>query len=343
MADAIDASPLVDGFGRAIRYLRVSVTDRCDLRCVYCMSEDMSFVPQDEVLTLEELERVCSAFIKLGVRKVRLTGGEPLVRNGAMTLVEALSRYLVNGMLDELALTTNGSRLARHAEALFASGIRRVNVSLDTLDPERFHRITRRGRLDRVLEGTAAAKAAGLAVKINCVALKGVNEDEFDRLILWCGEQGFDLTLIEVMPLGDIDGAGGFSRADQFLPLSEVRERLARRWTLEPTGYLSGGPSRYVVVKETGRRLGFITPLTGSFCESCNRVRLTATGTLTLCLGRTEAIELRPLLHAYPGDDRPLLAALRTAILRKPEGHMFGTAACRAPIGVDRLMNITGG
>ncbi|MEI6558699.1 MAG: GTP 3',8-cyclase MoaA [Rhodospirillaceae bacterium] len=340
---ASDASPLVDAYGRTIRYLRVSVTDRCDFRCVYCMSEDTSFVPRSEVLSLEELERVCSAFVMLGVRKLRLTGGEPLVRRGFLSLVRGLSRHLDSGMLDELSLTTNGSQLARHAADLAGLGVRRVNVSLDTLDPERFRRITRWGRLERVQEGLAAAAAAGLAVKLNCVALKGVNEDEFDRLIGWCGERGFDLTLIEVMPLGDIDGAGGFSRAAQFLPLTLVRERLARRWTLEPIDYQSGGPSRYVRVRETGGRLGFITPLSESFCQSCNRVRLTATGTLTLCLGRSEAVELRPLVRGHPDSDQPLLAALRAAIRRKPDAHGFGTTACPALAAAGRLMNLTGG
>ncbi len=343
MADAIDASPLVDGFGRAIRYVRVSVTDRCDLRCMYCMSEDMSFVPRSEVLTLEELERVCSAFIALGVRKLRLTGGEPLVRRGAMTLVRALGRHLAAGSLDELALTTNGTRLAHHAAELAEAGVRRVNVSLDTLDPGRFRAITRRGRLDRVLDGIAAAQDAGLTVKLNCVALKGVNEDEFDRLVGWCGDRGLDLTFIEVMPLGDIDGSGGFSRADQFLPLSEVRERLARRWTLVPDAYHSGGPARYVRVAEAGIRLGFITPLSGSFCDSCNRVRLTATGSLALCLGRAESVELAPLLRACPASDQPLIAALRAAVARKPEAHEFGTARCPALAAAGRLMNLTGG
>ncbi len=343
MADAIDASPLVDGFGRIIRYLRVSVTDRCDLRCVYCMSEDMCFVPRSEVLTLEELGRVCSAFVALGVRKLRLTGGEPLVRRGAMTLVRALGRHLAAGGLDELALTTNGTRLAHYAAELAAAGVRRVNVSLDTLDPARFRAITRRGRLERVLEGIAAAQSAGLTVKLNCVALKGVNEDEFDRLVGWCGDRGLDLTFIEVMPLGDIDGSGGFSRAGQFLPLSVVRDRLARRWTLLPDPHRSGGPARYLRVAETDIRLGFITPLSGGFCDSCNRVRLTATGALTLCLGRPDAIELAPLLRASPASDQPLIAALRAAVARKPEAHEFGTARCPALSVAGRLMNITGG
>lgn len=334
---------LVDGLGRAITYLRLSVTDRCDFRCVYCMGEDTRFVSRPEVLTLEEMDRVCSAFVALGVRKLRLTGGEPLVRRGVMTLVRSLSRHLDSGALAELSLTTNGSQLARYAAELAATGVRRVNVSLDTLDPHRFHALTRRGRLDRVLESIAAAKAAGLAVKINCVALKGVNEDEFDRLIGWCGEQGFDLTFIEVMPLGDMDGDGGQGRSGQFLPLDAVQRHLARRWTLEPLAWRSGGPSRYVRVAETGGRVGFITPLSKGFCDSCNRVRLTATGLLTLCLGRNGAVPLREVVRQHPGDDRPLREALCAAIARKPDGHLFGSAACPALAATDRLMNLTGG
>ena len=343
LVPAGDALPLVDGFGRIISYLRVSVTDRCNWRCLYCMSEAVTFVPRSEVLSLEEIERVCSAFVALGVRTLRLTGGEPLLRRGILTLMRALSRHLESGRLDELTLTTNGSQLADAAAALAACGVRRVNVSLDTLDPERFRRITRWGRLDRVLDGLAAAQAAGLAIKLNCVALKDVNEDEFDRLIAWCGERGFDLTLIEVMPLGDIDGADGFSRARQFLPLAQVRERLARRWTLEPVGPRTGGPAHTVRVRETGGRLGFITPLSDNFCQSCNRVRLTATGALTLCLGRAEAVELRPVLRGCSDDDRPLLTALRNAIARQPEAHAFGAALCPARSVAGRLMNLTGG
>src|SRR4051812_20322469 len=285
---------MIDPFGRHITYLRVSVTDRCDFRCVYCMAEDMTFLPKAEILTLEELDRLCSAFVDVGVRKLRLTGGEPLVRRNIMSLFRSLGRHLKTGALDELTVTTNGSQLAKHAQDLAASGVRRINVSLDTLDPEKFHAITRWGKLDVVLDGLKAAKAAGLRVKINTVALKDVNETEFDRIIAWCGEEGHDLTIIEVMPMGDI----GPNRLDQYLPISLVRSRLAERWTLDESDYQTGGPSRYVTVRETGRQLGFITPLTHNFCESCNRVRLTCTGTLFMCLGQEDAADLRTPLRA---------------------------------------------
>ena len=307
------------------------------------MSKDMRFVPRPEMLSLEEIRRTCSAFIALGVRKVRLTGGEPLLRRGLMTLVRALGRHLADGSLDELTLTTNGSHLSRHAADLAAAGVRRINISLDTLDPKRFTAITRGGKLERTLAGIEAARAAGLAIKLNCVALRGVNEDEFDRMIAWCGERGCDLTFIEVMPIGDIDGTSGSSRTQQFLPLSEVRAQLARRWTLTPTTFRSPGPARYLRVTETGGRLGFITPLSDAFCANCNRVRLTATGSLTLCLGRPDAVELRPVLRAHPTDDRPVRAVLRAAIGRKPEGHDFGTPRCPARAAAGRLMNLTGG
>jgi cyclic pyranopterin phosphate synthase len=335
------APALVDGFGRAITYLRVSVTDRCDFRCVYCMSEDARFLPKAEVLSLEELARLCGAFIDQGVRKLRITGGEPLVRRGVLTLFEALGRHRLAGRLDELTLTTNGSQLARHAGALAGYGVRRVNVSLDTLDAAQFRAITRRGELAPVLAGIEAARRAGLTVKLNCVALKGGNEDQFDRLISWAGARGLDLTLIEVMPLGDLDGQ---SRQSQFLPLSKVRERLERRWTLEPSDHRTGGPSRYVRVRETGCRLGFITPLTGNFCEGCNRVRLTATGQLYLCLGREQAVDLRSVVRAHPaGDDAPLAAAIRTAIAHKPEGHAFAIGRCSGSSPLERAMHVTGG
>ena len=327
-----------DPFGREITYLRMSVTDRCDLRCVYCMAEEMTFLPKAELLTLEELERVAAAFIRLGVRKIRLTGGEPLVRRNVMSLVNALGSRLGPGGLAELTLTTNGTQLARHAEALFAAGVRRINVSLDTLDPDRFAAITRWGKLDKTLEGIFAAKAAGLAIKINTVALKGTNEDEFDRLIAWCGEHGFDLCLIETMPMGEIDQ----DRTDQYLPLSIVRARLSRTWTLEDTDYRTGGPARYVVVKETGRRLGFITPMTHNFCESCNRVRLTCTGTLYMCLGQDDAADLRAPLRASR-DDAMLEAAIREAISRKPRGHDFVIDRRRNRPAVARHMSLTGG
>ncbi len=272
-----DPGRMQDPFGRHISYLRVSVTDRCDFRCVYCMNEDMTFLPKAEILTLEELDRVCSAFVRLGVRKLRLTGGEPLVRKNIMSLVRSLGRHLESGDLDELTLTTNGSQLARYAEDLRAAGVRRINVSLDTLDAAKFTAITRWGRFDQVMEGIAAAKRAGLAIKINTVALRGVNDDEFHRLVEWCGGEGFDLTFIEVMPMGEI---GGEARLDQYLPLSMVRAELQRRWTLDESDHRTGGPARYFTVRETGGRVGMITPLTHNFCESCNRVRLTCTGTL---------------------------------------------------------------
>lgn len=335
-------APLIDPFGRAISYVRVSVTDRCDFRCVYCMSEHMSFLPKAEILSLEELDRVCSTFVRLGTRRLRLTGGEPLVRRGIMTLIRSLGRHLRTGALDELTLTTNGSQLARYAEELRAAGVRRVNVSLDTLDPDRFAAITRWGRLPQVLDGLAAARAAGLDVKINAVALKGVNDGELDTLLAWCGREGFDLTLIEVMPLGDIDGDGGSNaRVEQFLPLHAVRADLSRRWTLQEIDYRTGGPARYVRVAETGRRLGFITPMTHNFCESCNRVRLTCTGTLYMCLGQEDAADLRAALRASD-DDAALEQAIRAAIARKPKGHDFIIDRGRGP-AVTRHMSVTGG
>ena len=333
------SGPLVDPFGRAIRYLRVSVTDRCDFRCVYCMSESMTFLPKPELLTLEELDRICSAFVSLGVGKLRITGGEPLVRRNVMWLFERLGRHLETGRLDELTLTTNGSQLARFAAQLAACGVRRVNLSLDTLDPEKFRAITRWGRFERVLAGLDAAAAAGLKVKINTVALKGVNEDEFDDLIAWCAARGYDLTFIEVMPMGDM---GGESRLDQFLPLSLVRSRLARRWTLSETDYRSGGPARYVRVEETGQRIGFITPLTHNFCESCNRVRLTCTGELFMCLGQEDNADLRAAVRASEGD-APLVAAIHEAIARKPKGHDFVIDRRNQAPAVGRHMSVTGG
>ena len=278
--------PLIDPFDRHVSYLRVSVTDRCDLRCSYCMAEDMTFLPKKDVLSLEELDRLCSNFIDLGVRKLRLTGGEPLVRKNIMWLVRRLGRHLESGALDELTLTSNGTQLAKYAEELADAGVRRINVSLDTLDPAKFTAITRWGQLDKVLDGLAAAERAGLSVKINAVALKGFNEDEMDRLLAWCGECGFDLTIIEVMPMGDI----GAQRVDQYLPLSMVRARLNERWTLTESDHATGGPARYYDVAETGGRIGFITPMTHNFCESCNRVRLTCTGTLYMCLGQEDSL-----------------------------------------------------
>src|SRR3954453_852026 len=308
---------MIDPFGRPISYLRVSVTDRCDFRSVYCMAEDMTFLPKSEILSLEELDRVCSAFVQLGVRKLRLTGGGPLVRRDIMTLFKSLGRHLKSGALDELTVTTNGSQLARHAEALREAGVERVNVSLDTLDPAKFAAITRWGKIDKVLAGMEAAKQAGLSIKINTVALKGVNEDECDQLIAWCGAEGFDLTFIEVMPMGEI---GAEARLDQYLPLSLLRSRLAKQWTLDEIDYRTGGPARYVRVRETGGRRGFITPLTHNFCESCNRVRLTCTGTLYMCLGQEDAADLRTALRQSESDEA-LIGAIHEAISRKPKGH----------------------
>ena len=329
---------LVDPFGRAITYLRVSVTDRCDFRCVYCMTENMSFLPKAEILTLEEIDRLCSAFVARGVRKLRLTGGEPLVRRGIMTLVASLSRLLASGALDELTLTTNGSQLAKYADGLAAAGIRRINVSLDTLDAEKFRAITRWGALDQVLAGIDAAQTAGLKVKINTVALKGVNDDEFPRLIAWAHGRGMDLTVIEVMPLGEI----GEGRLDQYLPLSLVRAQLAGRFTLEDIDYRTGGPARYVRVAETGGRLGFITPLTHNFCESCNRVRVTCTGTLYMCLGQEDAADLRKPLRASEGNAL-LFAAIDEAIARKPKGHDFIIDRRHKRPALARHMSVTGG
>ena len=329
---------MIDPFGRSVTYLRVSVTDRCDFRCVYCMAEDMTFLPKAEVLSLEEIDRLCGAFIDLGVRKIRLTGGEPLVRKNVMSLVRNLGRHLESGALDELTLTSNGSQLARFADELVDCGVRRINVSLDTLDPDKFQAITRWGKIDKVMAGLDAAQRAGLQIKINAVALKGVNEDEFDRMIEWCGARGFDLTLIETMPLGEISE----DRTDRYLPLSRVRERLARRWTLRDIDYKSGGPARYMRIEETGRMLGFITPLTHNFCESCNRVRLTCTGTLYMCLGQDDAADLRAPLRASESDET-LIAAIHEAIGRKPKGHDFIIDRARAAPAVARHMSVTGG
>jgi cyclic pyranopterin phosphate synthase len=332
-----EKAPLIDPFARAITYLRVSVTDRCDLRCVYCMSEDMAFLPKRDLLSLEELDRVCSAFVARGVRRLRLTGGEPLVRRGIMTLIEALSRHLRSGALDELTVTTNGSQLAKYASELKAHGVERINVSLDTLDPDKFRAITRWGDLSRVIAGLDAAQAAGLKIKINAVALKGVNEDEIAGLMEWAHGRGMDISLIEVMPIGEVDA----DRLDQYLPLSVVRGKLAERFTLEDIDYRTGGPARYVRVAETGGRLGFITPMTHNFCESCNRVRLTCTGTLFMCLGQEDAADLRAPLRASESDDL-LHAAIEAAILRKPKGHDFVIDRNRRA-AVPRHMSVTGG
>jgi GTP 3',8-cyclase len=329
---------LIDPFGRHVTYLRVSVTDRCDFRCVYCMAENMTFLPKKDLLTLEELDRVCTAFIDKGVRKIRLTGGEPLVRRGIMTLVESLSRHLRSGALEELTFTTNGSQLARYAEELAGHGVRRINVSVDTLDEAKFKTITRWGDLAKVKAGIEAARKAGLAIKINMVALKGVNEDEIPEMLRRAHGAGMDLTLIETMPLGEIDG----DRTEQYLPLSLVRAQLLDHFTLEDIPYKTGGPARYVRVKETGGRLGFITPLTHNFCESCNRVRLTCTGTLYMCLGQEDAADLRAPLRGSEGNDL-LNAAIDAAISRKPKGHDFIIDRRHNRPALSRHMSVTGG
>lgn len=329
---------MTDPFGRTIRYLRVSVTDRCDLRCFYCMSEDMTFLPKADLLTLEELDRLCSAFIDKGVRKIRLTGGEPLVRRNVMGLVRSLSRHLRSGALDELTLTTNGSQLARFAGELADCGVRRVNVSLDTLDAAKFRAITRWGDLDKVLSGIEAAQAAGLAVKINAVALKNMNEDEIPALMQWAHGKGMGLTLIEVMPMGDI----GEGRIDQYVPLSLLRARLEQRYTLTDLDDDTGGPARYVRVAETGGKLGFITPMTHNFCEACNRVRITCTGTLHTCLGHEDASDLRRPLRAS-ADNGLLSAAIDRAIGLKPKGHDFIIDRRHNRPSVSRHMSVTGG
>jgi GTP 3',8-cyclase len=329
---------MIDPFGRMISYLRVSVTDRCDLRCFYCMSEDMTFLPKADLLTLEELDRLCSAFIAKGVRKLRLTGGEPLVRRNVMSLVRGLSRHLESGDLDELTLTTNGSQLARFAAELRDCGVRRINVSLDTLDPAKFRAITRWGDLDKVLAGIEAALAAGLHIKINAVALKGMNEQEIPSLMEWAHSKGMDLTLIEVMPMGEI----GEGRIDQYVPLSLLRARLAMQYALTDLDESTGGPARYVHVKQTGGKLGFITPMTHNFCESCNRVRITCTGTIHTCLGHDDASDLRGPLRAS-ADDGLLNAAIDQAIGLKPKGHDFIIDRRHNRPSVNRHMSVTGG
>ena len=331
-------APLVDTFGRAVSYLRVSVTDRCDFRCVYCMAEHMTFLPKPELLTLEELDRLCSAFVVRGVKKLRLTGGEPLVRRDVMTLFRSLSRHLDSGALEELTLTTNGSQLARFASELAECGVKRINVSLDTLDPAKFRALTRWGDLGKVLAGIDAAQAAGIKVKLNAVALRGDNEDEIPGLIEWAHGRGMDVSLIEVMPLGET----GSERLDQYLPLSTVRARLEQRWSLSDIAYRTGGPARYVSIAETGGRLGFITPLTHNFCEGCNRVRVTCTGTLYMCLGQEDAADLRAPLRASESDEA-LHAVLDDAIFRKPKGHDFVIDRPGRPPALRRHMSVTGG
>ena len=332
------STKLIDPFGRHVSYLRVSVTDRCDFRCVYCMAENMTFLPKKDLLTLEELDRLCTAFVAKGVRKLRITGGEPLVRKNIMWLFEALSRHLKSGTLDELTLTTNGSQLPRFAKQLADCGVKRVNVSLDTLVPEKFKEITRWGNFDQVMAGIDAAREAGLHVKINAVALKGVNEHEYDEMIRWAHGSGMDLTLIEAMPMGEIDE----DRTDQYLPLSVARARLMDTWTLEDIPYKTGGPARYVEVKETGGKIGFITPMTHNFCESCNRVRVTCTGTLYMCLGQDDAADLRAPLRASESDEL-LSSAIDEAISRKPMGHDFIIDRSTKRPAVSRHMSVTGG
>ena len=334
------AAPLIDPFARPVTYLRVSVTDRCDFRCTYCMTEHMEFLPKKEILTLEELDRMCSAFIRLGVRKLRITGGEPLVRRNIMMFFRAMSRHLESGALQELTLTTNGSQLHRFADELFAAGVRRVNVSLDTLNEEKFARVTRWGRLPQVLRGIEAAQAAGLRVKINAVALRGFNEDELFTLTEWCAERDMDLTWIEVMPMGEMDGT---DRVGQYWPLTELRAQLGQRYTLTDLAERTGGPARYVRLEETGQKIGFITPLSHNFCESCNRVRLTCTGELYMCLGQEDRADLIGPLRAHPEDDGPLIEAIRAAITRKPKGHDFDYSRQRPDGQVSRHMSHTGG
>ena len=333
-------APLVDPLQRAISYLRVSVTDRCDFRCVYCMAENMTFLPKKELLTLEELDRLCSAFVRLGVTKLRVTGGEPLVRRGIMTFFEAMGRHLESGALKELTLTTNGSQLERFAGDLRAAGVARVNVSLDTLDEKKFAAITRWGRLPQVLRGIDAAQAAGLRVKINAVALKGFNEEELPRITEWCAEREMDLTWIEVMPMGDI---GNENRLGQYWSLRDVRRTYEEAYTVTDLAERSGGPARYVRLEETGQKIGFITPLTHNFCESCNRVRITCTGEIFMCLGQEDRADLREPLRAHPEDDAPLEDAIRAAIALKPKGHDFDYSRQRLDGQMSRHMSHTGG
>ncbi len=334
--EAASTAPLIDPFGRAITYLRVSVTDRCDFRCVYCMSEHMTFLPRKDVLSFEEIDTIVAAFVRRGTRKVRLTGGEPLVRRDIMQLVESIGGLVGSG-LEELTLTTNGSQLRRYAGRLKQAGVRRLNVSLDTLDERRFAEITRRGRIGDVLDGIDAAADAGLAIKINMVAMRGVNDDEIEPMMHWAHARGFGLTMIEGMPLGEV----GIDRVDTYLPLRELRERLAQRYTLEPSGHRTGGPARYDRVAETGGLLGFITPMSHNFCESCNRVRLTATGQLYMCLGQDDMVDLRAVLR----EDGPgaLDAALDRAMLLKPKGHDFLIDRAHAGPALTRHMSVTGG
>ena len=334
--------PLIDPFKRRITYLRVSVTDRCDLRCFYCMAESMKFLPKADLLTFEELDRVCTAFISLGVRKIRITGGEPLVRRHIMTLFQNLGRHLNNGTLDELTLTTNGSQLEKYAHELVQYGVRRVNVSLDTLDPDTFQRITRGGSLTKVLRGIKTAVDTGLSVKINCVVLKGVNDQECHDLIRWCGQHGYALTFIEVMPMGDVDPQNTHTRLEQYFPLSLLRARLKKTWTLKDIPLSTGGPARYVFLEETKQTIGFITPLTHNFCELCNRVRLTCTGMLYMCLGQEDYADLRTPLRTST-DNNLLIQTIAEGITRKPKGHDFLIDRNHTRPAVPRHMSVTGG
>ena len=336
----METAPLIDPFQRAISYLRVSVTDRCDFRCVYCMAENMTFLPKKELLTLEELDRMCSTFVRLGVEKLRITGGEPLVRRNIMEFFRSMTRHLDSGALKELTVTTNGSQLARFADDLYAAGVRRINVSLDTLDEDKFARVTRWGRLPQVLKGIDAAQKAGLRVKINAVALKGFNEDELFTLTDWCASRDMDLTFIEVMPMGDL---GGEDRIGQYWSLKDLRAQLSQQFTLTDLAHRTGGPARYVRVEETGQQIGFITPLTHNFCESCNRVRLTCTGELFMCLGQEDNADLRSPLRNHPDNDEALETAIRAAISLKPKGHDFDYSRQRADGQVSRHMSHTGG
>ena len=330
---------LIDSFGRTVDYIRVSVTDRCDFRCVYCMAEHMTFLPKAELLSLEELEQVCRNFMALGTRKIRLTGGEPLVRRNIMHLIRNLGSEVKAGNLDELTITTNGSQLHKMADELVDAGVKRLNISIDTLDPDRFREITRWGDLDNVLEGLEAAKRAGLAIKLNAVALKGVNEFDLGNMVAWAGDQGFDMTIIEVMPMGDI---GNENRLNQYWPLSDLRKKLSETWTLNDTDEQTGGPARYVRLNETGQKIGFITPMTHNFCESCNRVRLTCTGELYICLGQEDQVDLRKILRNH-SDTEPLIQAIHNAISKKPKGHDFDYSRQSISGQMTRHMSHTGG
>ena len=332
--------PLIDPFNRKINYLRVSVTDRCDFRCVYCMSEKMQFLPKKDLLTLEELDKICSVFIEMGITKLRITGGEPLVRRNILSFFKSISRHLITGDLKELTLTTNGSQLKKFARPLFDLGVKRVNISLDTLNPEKFKRITRWGKLDQVLEGIQEAKEAGLAIKINKVALKKTNQDELNKFIQWCGDEGFDLTFIEVMPMGDF---GEEDRLDQYWSLKDLREELDKKWTLKDLSLNTGGPARYSEISETGQKVGFITPLTHNFCESCNRVRMTCTGQLFMCLGQEEDADLRSALREGSDNDHLLRKRIMQAVDRKPKGHDFDYSRKKISGQMSRFMSHTGG